>query len=118
MERPAPYGNELARPVEVAVDFTRLLEKAGLPGKFAPGSVRVVERDPSGKPRNCPAFSALQFDPERGTWQGYVAWIARPRAGSAGTADIYFDVEERGIKPPDYDPGAAPCGEPPGQPGF
>jgi len=118
VERPAPYGSEVARPVEVAVDFARLLEKAGLPGKFAPGSLRVVERDSSGKPSERPSAWRTQFDPERGTWQGYVAWIAQPRAGSAGTADIYFDVEERGIKPPDYDPALLPAENLLANPGF
>lgn len=36
VERPAPYRDGALRPVEVAVDFARLLSEAGLAGVFRP----------------------------------------------------------------------------------
>ena len=42
--RPTPYRDDAERPVEVVVDFQRLLERAGISGAWDPASVRVVER--------------------------------------------------------------------------
>ena len=42
--RPTPYRDEKSRPVEVAVDFPLLLERAGIIGEFHPASIRVIKR--------------------------------------------------------------------------
>ena len=41
--RTTPYRDDAPRPVEVAIDFPLLLERAGIPGTFDPASLRVID---------------------------------------------------------------------------
>ncbi len=95
--RPAPYRDDAPRPVEVAVNFPLLLERAGVPGQFDPASLRVIERSSEG-PGGPVAFAhRTEFDPGEGRERTYLAWIARPKIGRGGAYDIYFDTVDRGI---------------------
>lgn len=101
VERPTPDRDEVPRPVEVVVDFARLLDRAGVAGTFDPVSLRVVQRDASGAAREVPSAWRTEFNAERGIEQGYLTWLAQPRAGLAGSAELYFDVQ-RGLKPGEH----------------
>ena len=101
--RPTPCRDEVPRPVEVAVDFPLLLKHAGVGGEFDPGSVRVVERG-----TEVPAALRSELDPADGREWQYLAWVARPKAGEASAADIYFDTRDRGIKARVHDPKLLP----------
>ena len=78
VERPAPYRDEAVRPVEVAVDFARLLDKAGIGGQFDPDSLRVVQRDAAGTPHEVPSVWRTEFNARLGVEQGYLSWFAQP----------------------------------------
>jgi hypothetical protein len=108
VERPAPYRDEAVRPVEVAVDFARLLDQAGIAGKLDPDSLRVVERDANGSSCEVPSVWRTEFNARLGVEQGYLSWFAQPQPGRVGRAEIYFDVEQRGLTSPRYDRGELP----------
>ena len=102
VECPTPDRDEVPRPVEVVVDFPRLLDRAGVAGTFDPGSLRVVQCDAAGAAREVPSKWRTEFNAERGIEQGYLTWLAQPRAGRTGSAELYFDVQQRGLKPAEY----------------
>jgi len=106
--RPTPYRDSAPRPVEVAVDFPLVLARAGVPGEFAPGSIRVIERGVKGPEAEVPCAYRTEFDVREGRERAYVTWTARPRIGGGGVYDIYFDTKDRGIEPAEYDAEALP----------
>ena len=85
IERPTPYRDTRPRPVEAAVDFALLLNKAGVKGAFDPASVRVVERGASAP---TPSVVRAEHEPLTGRDRHYVAWTARPKFGGMGVTDI------------------------------
>ena len=107
-----------ARPVEVVVDFPRLLERAGVPGQFDPASLRVVERG-EGQPANPVPFACrTELNAIEGREQTYLTWFARPRIGQCGAYDIYFGTEDRGIEPASFEAGLLPPENLVANPGF
>lgn len=108
VERPAPYRDGAVRPIEVAVDFARLLKQAGIAGEFDPDSLRGTLRDADGTPREVPSSWRTEFNVRLGVEQGYLTWLTKLQPGRVGRAESYFDVEQRGLTPPRYDPGALP----------
>jgi len=92
VERPTPYRDATPRPVEAGVDFALLMSKAGVKGTFDPASVRVVER---GATSPTPCVVRAEHDPLTGRDRQYVAWMAHPKPGQPGVADIYFDTKGR-----------------------
>lgn len=82
VERPTPYRDEAVRPVEVAVDFARLLSQAGA---FDPNSLRVVERDADGSAREVPSVWRTEFNARLGVEQGYLCWFAEPPQKGVGS---------------------------------
>lgn len=109
VRRPAPYRDDRPRPIEAAVDFPLLLKQAGIAGEFDPASVRVVESGPDGGPREVPCAYRTEVDGTTGAERGYVTWLAQPKTGQAGVADIYFDTKDKSIAPPRYDAAALPA---------
>lgn len=103
VERPAPDRDEVPRPVEVVVDFPALLDRAGVAGTFDPNSVRVIQRDAAGSPQEVPSAWRMEINAERGIDEGYLTWMAHPRTGDTGSAELYFDVQQRGLQPARYD---------------
>ena len=77
--RTTPWRDDAPRPVEVAVDFPLLLERAGIAGQFDPGSVRVVERAGDGRGGEVPFAYRTECDARAGRQRSYLAWIARNR---------------------------------------
>jgi len=90
--RPTPYRDGAERPVEVVVDFPRLLERAGIPGAWDPGSVRVVQRQTGAE---VPAACRTEFNVPRNRAETYLAWVAPARVGQCGEVDIYFNTKDR-----------------------
>jgi len=101
--RATPYRDDSPRPVEVAVDFPLLLKHAGVAGRLAPGSLRVIERGGDRPGREVPFVCRTEFDVRAKSEQTYLAWIARGRLGKVGEFDIYFDTADGGIKARRYD---------------
>ncbi|MBC8457419.1 MAG: hypothetical protein H8D67_05420, partial [Deltaproteobacteria bacterium] len=106
--RPTPYRDDTPRPVEVAVDFPLLLERAGITGEFDPSSLRVIERDFEGTGHEVPFAYRTEFDAMKRCTQNYLTWFSRPKKGQIGVVDIYFDTKDRGIEAPDYDANSLP----------
>ena len=106
--RPTPYRDDTPRPVEVAVDFPLLLERAGIVGEFDPASLRVIERGSEGTERETPFAYRTEFDARRRCEQTYLTWFARPKKGKIGLADIYFDTKNRGLEKPNYEKNSLP----------
>jgi len=100
--RPTPWRDDAPRPVEVAVDFPRLLAGAGIGGDFAPASLRVVEPRTAGVGVEVPFAYRTEYDPEAGRDCAWLAWTARPNKGGAGVYHIYFDTRDCGIALADY----------------
>jgi hypothetical protein len=100
--RSTPWRDDTPRPVEAAIDFAELLERAGIAGRFDPGSLRVVERGDGEVVREAPFASRAEFDARASRTQSYLTWIAKPKNGEVGAYDIYFDTVDRGLKRPDY----------------
>ncbi|MBM4083293.1 MAG: hypothetical protein FJ272_00720, partial [Planctomycetes bacterium] len=111
--RPTPHRDAAPRPVEVAVDFLRLLERAGVSGQFDPASLRVVERGVE-----APSVWRMDLDAETGRERGYLAWLSQPQIGQPTTADIYFDTKERGIPASGYSAEFLPPQNLAANPGF
>jgi len=101
--RPTPYRDAAPRPVEVAVDFPLVLERAGIEGQFDPASVRVIEAEAEGPGHSVPFAWRAEFDARAGCEQTYLTWMARPQVGQLGSYDVYFDTKDRGIEAQDYD---------------
>ena len=101
--RATPYRSDSPRPVEIAVDFPLLLDRAGVAGRFDPGSLRVVERDGDGPGREVPFVYRTEFNARERHQRTYLAWIARAQPGKVGEFDIYFDTTDGGIKAGRYD---------------
>ncbi|MCH5374542.1 MAG: LamG domain-containing protein, partial [Planctomycetes bacterium] len=108
VQRPVPYRDGVPRPVEAAVDFAQLLNQAGVAGAFDPGSLRVIQRDSDGTPRELPSVWRTGFNARLNMEQGYLTWFVGPQTGHVGTAEIYFDIEQRNLAPPRYDRGDLP----------
>ena len=116
--RPTPWRDEALRPVEVAVDFRRLLAGAGIPGEFDPASLRVIEPRPAGVGVEVPFAYRTEYDPEAGRDCAWLAWTARPKKGGAGAYHIYFDTRDRGIARGDYAAASLPPENLIANPGF
>ena len=99
VERPTPYRDGRARPVEAAIDFDALLKQAGIAGQFDPASIRVV--DHHGQER--PSAYRAEIDAATGNQRWYVTWIDLAQPGELGTAHVYFDTQEQAIPPARYD---------------
>ncbi|HRU05692.1 MAG TPA: hypothetical protein P5137_07940 [Candidatus Brocadiia bacterium] len=110
VEAPSPRALSGARPIEAAVDFSLLLEKAGVRERFEPGSVRVVDRKANAE---VPYEWRQEFNPETGRHAAVLAWT-----GASDLYDIYFDTEGRGHKPPAYAPASLPPANLLANPGF
>jgi len=106
--RATPWRDDAPRPVEVAVDFPLLLERAGIAGQFDPASLRVVERGDGGPGREVPFACRTEFDARAGRQRSYLAWIARPQIGHVRAFDIYFDTKDGRLDAPRYNPGLLP----------
>ena len=80
-------------PVELALDFTKLLREAGESGTFNPLSVRVVE---AGRELPSQFDRAAKFDALHHA-AGNVAWIANGRTAAKTTRHfgIYFDTRAK-----------------------
>ncbi len=108
VNRTTPYRDDAPRVVEAAIDFPLLLERAGIAGQFDPGSVRVVRRDSEGRTQVVP----FAYRNESVAWedrrQSFLSWIARPEVGKLGPYEVYFDTEDRGIEPAEYDQRSLP----------
>ncbi len=118
---PSPYRGDAARPVEVAVDFPLLLQRAGVEGEFDPASVRVVKRGGGADSRHAaqiPFVQRTELDPQTRQPRSYVAWLADAADGGAGQFDIYFETRDRGISALDYDADRLPPANLVGNPGF
>ncbi|MBM4079572.1 MAG: hypothetical protein FJ278_07725, partial [Planctomycetes bacterium] len=95
-------------PVELALNFTKLLKDANVEGAFDPQSVRVVEYAADGA---LVGELPSQFDPSakfdaKQNAAGNVVWLAKGKtaAKSARFFGVYFDVAENGPKPvPSYE---------------
>jgi len=101
--RATPSRDDSPRPVEVAVDFPLLVDRAGIDGQFDPGSLRVVERGGDSAGREVPFAYRTEFNAREGHEQTYLAWIARARRGEVGKFDVYFDTTDGGIEDRRYD---------------
>lgn len=87
--RATPFREDTPRPVEAAIDFPLLLERAGIAGEFHPATVRVV--DPATGTR-VPCALRTEYDPRTRGEAGYLTWWARPRVGTVGSFEVYFDT--------------------------
>ena len=116
--RPAPYRDTARRPVEVAIDFPLLLQRAGVKGDFDPQSLRVVLRGGTGPGRLVPFARRSEWNPRERRTQEYLAWLAEPVVGAAGEYDIYFETKDRNIEPLLLDPAALPPENLLANPGF
>jgi len=103
VERSTPWRDDAPRPVEVAIDFSLLLERGGIAGQFDPGSLRVVERADDGSGREVPFACRPVFDARAGRQQSYLSWIARPKIGEVGAFDIYFGTKDQHLKARKYE---------------
>jgi len=92
--RPTPYRDAAERPVEVAADFQRLLECAGVAGEVDPASVRVVQR---GTGAEVPLACRTEFNASQNRQERYLAWYARPQLRQCGAYDIYFNTKDRHV---------------------
>ncbi len=90
--RPAPYRGDAPRPVEAAVDFRELMNRAGCGAIFHLAGLRLVDR---GTGREVPFAARGELDAETGRQRRYFAWIARPKRGRTGTFDFYFNIDHR-----------------------
>ena len=106
--RATPFRDMAPRPVEVAIDFPRLLRESGIAGEFDPRSVRVVRRETKGPGTEVPSAYRSELDPTTGRQQPYVIWTAQPRSALPQTHDVYFDAKQRNIPSPDYPGDALP----------
>lgn len=97
--RPAPYRDTAERPIEVALDFQRLLQRAGVSGEFDPASVRVIQR---GTNTELPAAWRTELNAPRNRRERYLAWHASPQAGQCGAYDIYFGAKDRALPAAKY----------------
>ena len=97
-----PYRDDGPRPVEVAIDFSRLLKQAGIDGEFDPASVRVVRSDGEGGGTEVPFVQREETAPGRDGPQEYLAWIDRPKVGTVGRFQVYFDTRDRGVAAAKY----------------
>jgi len=104
VERPSPYRDGRARPVEAVIDFDTLLEHARIAGQLDPASIRVVDR--RGRERPC-AYRA-EIDVATGKPRQYVTWIDLAQPGEVGAVQIYFDTRDRGIQSAGYGAGLLP----------
>lgn len=100
--RSAPYRDPTARPIEVAVDFARLVECAGLGGQVDPASLRVVERGAAPGSEPAPFAWRTESGAVENRQQTYLAWVARPRVGRRGAYDIYFNTNKGTVEPAKY----------------
>lgn len=108
VSRATPYRDDSPRPVEVAVDFPLLLDRAGIRGEFDPVSLRVVERSVGGPGREVPFAHRTERNAQEGRDQTYLTWIAQPKIGQVGAFDVYFGTKDRGTALPAYDPDLLP----------
>lgn len=92
--RPTPYRDAAQRPVELAVDFPRLLEQAGIAGSCDPASVRVIQRDSGAA---LPAVLRTELDAARNRQRDYLAWYAAGQPGQCGVYDVYFNTTDRPV---------------------
>ncbi len=106
--RPTPYRGDRPRPVEAAIDFPLLLERAGVSGRFDPSSLRVVERRDGAAPREVAFRRSLEPDLPGDGQRAYLAWVARPRPGRVGAFDVYFDTKDRRLPAPKPAPADLP----------
>lgn len=116
--RPAPYPDGAARPVEVALDFPLLLQRAGVAGEFDPGSVRVVQPGAGAATAQIPCIQRTEPDPRTGRPLSYLAWITEPGPDRLGRFDVYFETTDRGISAPAYDADRLPPENLLSNPGF
>lgn len=91
--RATPFRDDTPRPVEVAIDFPLLLQRAGIERKFDPATVRVVEPATG---RRLPCALRTEWDPRTHREVGYLTWWARPEIGTLGSFEVYFDSEGGG----------------------
>jgi hypothetical protein len=92
--RPTPYRDSTERPVEVAVDFQRLLQRAGSVSPWDPASVRVVQRNTN---IEVPAACRTEFNVPQNRQESYLTWYAPARPGQCGSYDIYFNTKDRPV---------------------
>jgi len=90
--RAAPYRSEAPRPVEVAVDFRELMDRAGCGAAFHLAGLRLVDRSTG---REVPFAARGELDAQTGRRRRYFTWIARPKRGRTGTFDFYFNIDRR-----------------------
>ncbi len=106
--RTTPYRHDTPRPVEVAVDFSQLLQRADVHGEFDPASLRVVQPGTGQRGGQVPFACRTEFNAREGHEQSCLAWMAGPRIGEVGRYDIYFDTKDRHIQAHDYHPDLLP----------
>ncbi len=97
--RPTPWRDDAPRPVEVAIDFPLLVQRAGIGGEFDPASVRIV--DPA-TGAQVPFARRTEWDARERCERSYLVWQAQPRVGEIGEFDVYLDTLDRGIAASDY----------------
>jgi len=100
--RPTPFRDMARRPVEVAIDFPRLLRESGIAGEFDPQSVRVVRRETKGAGTEVPSAYRTELDATTGRQQPYVTWTVEPHSALPQAYDVYFDAKQRSVPAPDY----------------
>ncbi len=88
--RATPFRDDAPRPVEVAIDFPRLLERSGIDREFDPATVRVVEPATGAR---VPCAVRSEWDPRARRESSYLTWWARPEVGAVGAFDVYFDTD-------------------------
>lgn len=116
--RSAPDRDDRAGPVEVAVDFARLIQCAGLTGQVDPVSLRVVARGAAPGSEPVPFAWRTECSAVENRQQAYLAWFARPRVGQCGAYDIYFNTIQGAVEPVRYPAGALPPENLLANPGF
>ena len=91
VRRAAPWRGDAPRPIELAVDFPRLLARAGLGAKAHATDLHVVEADTA---RAVPCAVRGQRGAAAEADRPYLAWMARPRQTPTTNFDVYFNVAE------------------------
>lgn len=97
--RPTPYRDGSERPVEVVVDFQRLLERAGISRDCDPASVRVVQRETGAE---VPVACRTEFNVPQNRLETCLAWFASAQLGQCGAYDIYFNTQDRSVPAAKY----------------